>query len=163
VDPSTQPQLAQGQAAIPAFGRFTAPSLALALDELMIVNNGGFLAAPHVPDGALRRRPGVDVAREIGGRHLLSYVHPARLGEFAAGTPRRVWVTPTPFDSQSVTVHLYLPDPGRPRKHVLLIDPSKIAVILGPRRVFLGHGIEYLLPDGFDPTALVSKWEMEIA
>jgi len=137
------------------------PSLAIALDELMIMGRKGSIAAPFIDDEALQRRPGIEVAEELGGRMLLTYVHPLRLGEFSDGTSRPVWVTPTPFDSEAAVTNLYLPDPGNPRKHVLMLDPTKVGLVVGPRKVFLGYGIEYLLPNGFERRALVSKWEIQ--
>jgi len=53
-----------------------------------------------------------------------------------------------------------------PRVLVMLLDPSKIDEIKGPRWVRFGNGIEYLLPKGFLSEALVPPpprwWPLQV-
>ena len=67
---------------------------------------------------------------------------------------------------------LALPAPDQPRPYALLLDPTNLQDVYGPRWVQMGGGIEYILANGFlvndivdispDPASLPSKWELEV-
>jgi hypothetical protein len=140
-----------------------APKLATFLDQERIE-----LAAPIAPRGTptagLPLKAGVDVYRELGGRFLLRYLRVSQVDRFALGSATdRHFVTPTPYGPEDAVRFLYLPAPVDPPTFVLVIDPSKVDRILGPRWVRMGDGIEYILPEGFTREALVTSWEMTLA
>ena len=140
----------------------SASRLARILDQEMLERAGGSIAAATTPESALPRRPGRDVLTELGGRYLIRYMLRRQLGQFAAGSTDRHFVTPTPLTRLDVRSFLALPAVSDPRPFAMLIDPGEVSVILGPRWVRGGSGIEYLLPEGFPPAALVLGWEIEV-
>jgi hypothetical protein len=110
-----------------------------------------------------------DLEAQLRGRYLLKYVHPDQVGAFASGADWEQYATPTPYSPSEAVPYLALPRPTTKRMYVLLLDPSKLRDVKGPRWVTLGQGIEYLLESGFSPGAIVSlspdapaTWEMEI-
>ena len=137
--------------------------LATVLDQEMLETiRKVSIADRSTPDAALPIKTGTDVATELGGRYLLRYVLKDQVGTFMDGSTRSHWVTPTPYTSRDATAFLALPAPNRLRRFVMVLNPAEIPRILGPRWVRLGQGIEYLLPNGFPTTALVSGWELEL-
>lgn len=136
--------------------------LATSLDISMLERRGVRIFPGPTPDKSLPHKTGVEVSRELGGRFLLRYVLPDQLGRYTAGSLDVHWVTPTPYAPLDLVPYLFLPNPKRIRTHVMLLNPVHIPTIAGPRRVNLGEGIEYLLPDGFPKQALVAPWEKEI-
>jgi hypothetical protein len=97
-------------------------------------------------------RTGHEVAEELAGRMLLRYVteqHPPL-------PTKDAWLTPTPLGVEGAAVILHLPYQVTERRWVLVIDPSKIEVIKGPRRVVNGQGIEYYLPHAYTAEALLN-------
>ena len=103
------------------------------------------------------------MAAELGGRLLLRYLTPAQVGSFTNGSDREHYVTPTPYAPDEAIRWLALPGVTVPREHALVLDPASIDVILGPRKVRWGGGIEYILPDGFPKAALHFAWEVVVA
>jgi hypothetical protein len=133
------------------------------LDQEMIERHGTTIAARNVPDALLPAKTGAEVAREVGDRLLLRYLLPEQVGLFQVGSSKLTFVTPTAFRPEDTVSYLALPAAGKPRSYVLLLDPRKIdRMILGPRWIRGGRGIEYLLPDGFPVGALVLPWEIQI-
>jgi hypothetical protein len=120
------------------------------------------IASRDTPDSQLKRRSGADVATELGNRYLLRYLLAHQLGQFRNGSSRKHYVTPTPYSAEETISWLALPQPTEPRTYVMLLDPARISVILGPRWVRLGKGIEYVLPDGFPQDAIVLGWEVAV-
>ncbi len=142
----------------------TASWLATFLD-LHMVQQLTVIVPPETPDKDLPVKSPDDVLREIGNRYLLHYVVATKVGQFRNGSPDPSFVTPTPYSPEETVRWLATPRPTWPRTHVLLIDPRRMSdndVILGPRFVLAGGGIEYLLPNGFGPHALALRWEMEV-
>jgi hypothetical protein len=129
---------------------------------MLEVQRSAAIAGRGTPDFQLQRRSGGDVARELGNRYLLRYLLAHQLGQFQNGSSRNHHVTPTPYSPEDTISWLALPRPTEPRTHVMLLDPARISVILGPRWVRLGKGIEYVLPDGFSQGAIVFRWELPV-
>ncbi len=129
----------------------------------MLEGARGVPIAPRtIPDSRLPTRPGPDVAKELGGRYLLRYLLPHQVGDFRFGSDKRHYATPTPYAPEETVSWLYLPSPAQARCFVMLLDPSRILEIQGPRWVRLGKGIEYVLPKGFKREAIVGGWELEV-
>ncbi len=115
-----------------------------------------------------------DVGDVLRGRRLLHYVLRRQVGRFGGGRGGLTFVTPTPYSPEETISCLALPAPNEPREYVLLLDPYRLGGcrIYGPRWVFLGTGIEFILPDGFPGTAIVDvaqaspggpgRWELEV-
>jgi hypothetical protein len=93
---------------------------------------------------------------------MCRYVTAAQVGSFAGGSTRQHWVTPTAYSPDEVGSYLYLPDPLTPRSHVLLLAPGEVPSAWGPRQIYAGRGIEFLLPNGFPAEAIMGGWEMEV-
>jgi hypothetical protein len=141
----------------------TSSWLATLLDQEMLeVQQAAAIASRGTPDSQLQRRSGADVARELGNRYLLRYLLPHQLGQFQNGSSGKHCLTPTPYSPEETISWLALPQPTEPRTYVMLLDPARISVILGPRWVRLGKGIEYVLPDGFPQDAIVFRWEVPV-
>lgn len=144
----------------------TSSRLATMLDADMLARNrGSSIAPPGTPQSGLMPRNHNQVTRELGGRYLLRYLLPYHLQRYFSGGPNSLqvflnmghYVTPTPFSPEETVPWLALPTPNQPRPYVLLLKPELIGrVILGPRWVRMGGGIEYILPDGFDQNAIVN-------
>lgn len=113
-------------------------------------------------DSGLARKTGQEVSNELGGRYLLRYLLSHQVGLYRNGSNERQYATPTPYAPEETISWLALPAPERPRPFVLILDPSKIVEVLGPRWVRLGKGIEYILPLGFPREAIVFGWELEV-
>jgi len=137
--------------------------LATLLDQEMLETVSGITIAPHSASiSDLPPKSGVEVARELRGRLLLRYVLPNQLGLFTHGSQADHWVTPTPLTKEDVVSWLSLPNPGIARTHVMLLDPSRINMIQGPKWIRYGSGIEYYLPEGFPEEAILQPWEIEL-
>ena len=143
--------------------------LATLLDLEMLSGKGVLLHPEGTPDVSMPIRKGIEVAAELGGRLLLSYIRErdviarTKSGQILLGdTNWRVFATPTPYSSRQVVSALALPLPDLSRTHVILIDPAHVREVQGPRRVSFGYGIEYLLPMGYTTEALKLGWEKEI-
>jgi hypothetical protein len=111
----------------------------------------------------MARKSGQDVYKEIGGRYLLRYVREWQVGSFQNGSGNFHYVTPTLYRSTDAVAPLFLPAGDRPPPFAMLLDPRKIPEIWGPRFVYLGFGIEYVLPMGFTKQAIVGNWEISIS
>lgn len=140
--------------------------LATTLDEEMLR-----LRVPSVDIGPreedmngliLRQKAGTAVFDELGGRYLVRYLLEDQVGTFRAGSADQHWVTPTPVALQDLPFFFTLPGGNRERPYAMLLDPRAIAQIWGPRWVWLGAGIEYLLPSGFPAAAIVRGWEVQV-
>ena len=107
------------------------------------------------------QKTGRQVAGELGGRYLLRYLLRHQVGSYINGSTDRHYTTPTPYSPADTVSWLTLPSPTRKRDFVMLLDPTKIDTILGPRWTRLGKGIEYILPGGFNKDALVWPWELQ--
>src|SRR5689334_5187045 len=117
------------------------------LDWAMIVRNRGgdaaAIAPRGTPDAALAERAGAEVARELGGRYLVKYLPRTRLHDYQNGSPGTEYATPTMYTPSEAPVYLNLPYVEDSRLWALFLDPGIIDVVLGPRWVELGQGIEY--------------------
>jgi hypothetical protein len=143
--------------------------LANLLDLEMLLRAGTTVYPETTPDRLMSMRTGMDVARELGGRLLLSYIRKDDVSRRVPGADpnlgTRSWpifTTPTPYSAVEVVSALALPWPKSLRSHVILLDAAKISEIQGPRRVLCGYGLEYLLPNGFPSDALRVPWEIEV-
>jgi hypothetical protein len=129
--------------------------MATLLDQEQIEKSRPIAARPR-DVASLPDRTGVQVAAELGGRFLLRYLTGSQVSEFRDGsTDRDHWVTPTAIAPEEVVSWLALLAAHVPRKHALILDPAKIAVIRGPAWIRLGLGVEYYLPYGFVKAAIV--------
>ena len=72
------------------------------------------------------------------------------------GTGHRQYVTPTPYAPEEVVSWLALPAPDQQRPFVLVLDPTGLTDVYGPRWVSMGGGIEYILDSGFPERAIVN-------
>jgi len=140
--------------------------LATNLDVCMLEERGTMIVPGDTPDTDVPSKSGAEVFEELGGRFLLRFLLPGQVSteeKLSQIPPRKQWVTPTPYSPKETIAMLALPAPDYPREYVFVLDPRKIANVLGPRRVRLGIGIEYILPDGFPKEALVLPWPLEVA
>ena len=103
-------------------------------------------------------KTGEDVARELGGRYLLRYIQSHQVDMYLQGSRELHFTTPTPYSPEDLVKCLSLPSPDCGRHLVMLLDPAKIGVILGPRWIRFGNAIEYVLPKGFTEDALAKPW-----
>jgi hypothetical protein len=143
----------------------TARLLATNLDRHMLEERGTVILPGVTPDHAVPSKSGAEVFEELGGRCLLRYLLPGQgdTAEKLSQIQGRVqWVTPTPYSPEETIAMLALPAPEQLREYVLILDPRRIREIQGPRRILLGHGIEYILPNGFPQEALVLPWPTEV-
>jgi len=141
----------------------TSSWLATLLDQEMLESRPNVSISHRlITDSNLPPKTGREVADELGGRYLLRYMLPHQVGKFTNGSNNRQYVTPTAYSPEETISWLALPAPILPRPYALILDPAKMphAKILGPRWVRLGMGIEYILPDGFPPQAIVGSWEI---
>lgn len=130
--------------------------LATSLDKIML---SGKISSGDTALEDLEVKSGTQVALELGGRMLLRYVVDVKESSKVGPT----FVTPTPFSADEVTSYLALPNALARREWVVVIDPSKIDNILGPRWCSMGQGIEYILPDGYSPAAIYGPaWALEV-
>jgi hypothetical protein len=128
--------------------------LALSLDIRFLLDRCAGEPLEIWPEGAsletMPMRTGGQVADELAGRMLVRYVteqHPPPASE--------AWLTPTPLGARGAGTILHLPHQVTTRHWVLVIDPARVGVIQGPRRVTMGQGIEYYLPHGYDAGAVL--------
>jgi len=138
--------------------------LATQLDVEMLSTLGITIAASSTPDSSLQVWNGPDFAKEVP-RLLVRYLRKGQVGRLTGGSDRPQWVTLTPYAPDDLISWLALPAPLDPPSHCLLLDAAQLdpRPILGPRWVRLGGGIEFLLPGGFPPQAVVPLgWEIEI-
>jgi len=146
----------------------TSSWLATWLDWRSLTQLGASIEPEALPPFSLPMRAGGGVADELGGRLLLRYITDAQLGTFRLGSPDACYATPTPYTPEEASRWLVLPAPQILRRHVLLLDPRRIGTIQGPQWVAMGRGIQYILPNGFPPEAIVvpgaagSQWEVAI-
>ena len=103
----------------------------------------------------------MQVAAELGGRMLLRYLLRKQYQQFTAGSSQLHFVTPTPYSPTETVIWLALPNPTK-RDFVLFLDPAQIPAICGPRRVRLGGGLEYILPQGYPAAALLVGWPVPV-
>lgn len=136
--------------------------IATLLDVEMFKAGQILLDEGHVLDMS-SPRPGHEVSRELNGRCVLRYLRRHQVGKFAYGTDDPQCVTPTAYTPRDAVQWLALPSPLDPPSFVLFIDIASVPKVLGPRRVRLGGGIEYVLPEGFPAQAVIHPgWEIEI-
>lgn len=93
---------------------------------------------------------------------MLRYLPREQVGRYRTGSRERHFVTPTPYSAQEAVSWLALPLPLVKRGFVMLLNPSAIEQVQGPRRIAGGGGIEYILPSGFGQQALVFSFELQI-
>lgn len=140
-----------------------ASSLATTLDQEMLENRRVSIAGRTTPDADLPSKTGIEVAQELGNRYLLRYLVGHQVGRYVDGSDARHFVTPTAYSAAEAVSWLALPLPTQDRAFVLILDPAKVATIIGPRWVRCGKGIEYILPVGFPKEALAFAWEVQVA
>ena len=140
------------------------------LDVSMLDARGVIVHSSTTPDERLDRRSGAEVAADLGGRFLISYLRERdvkRLDDVGMaelqGVSRPIYTTPSPLASADLVATLGLPLPTLPRTFAIILDPAQIPAIIGPRRVLYGDTVEYLLPEGYPKAALVLKWPRPIA
>jgi hypothetical protein len=149
-----------------------AVELAVTLDYEQLLNAGAEIHPSNMSDADLPARKGPDIAKELGGRWLVRYLTAKQQQRMAqepylqySGEPdQKIYVTPTPLPPRLAIRVLALPNAAVPRTFRVLIDPSKVRLVLGPRWVRGGTGIEYVLPRGYGPSALVApRWPLPVA
>jgi hypothetical protein len=152
----------------------TSSRLATVLDAEMLRQKGVNIFAPGTSLVQMQTSPHqpVNISSHLGERYLLRYLLPHQVGTLLNGTPRRQYVTPTPYAPEETGSWLALPSPNQPRPYVLLLDPTQLRDVYGPRWVQMGGGIEYILAQGFRPGAIVNmspdpsttppRWELEV-
>jgi hypothetical protein len=132
----------------------SAAKLATELDEIML---GKAIYARMSDIASLPERTGADVYAELKGRPLLRYIPLEQVHEADSGRNLlETFVTPTPAAVEDLTRYFAIPRPDLSRGYVIKLDPREIDVIKGPRWVNSGQGIEYILPNGFRPEAVMS-------
>jgi hypothetical protein len=145
-------------------GATGAARLATVLDQEMLEGRGVEIASRVTPDAQLPEKAGVDVFAELGGRFLVRYLLKESLPGAIRGTAKVTYVTPTPYSPKDAVELLMLPAEDRTREHAMLLDPRGISVVLGPRWVQGGFGIEYILPRGYTREAIaVRPWSLRMA
>lgn len=128
------------------------------LDLTFLVARGVEVHPPLEPGiPAPLRRPGAEIAAELGGRKLLRFLTRRQVHRhlFVKGTTTETFVTPTANAPQDVAAWLLLPSPEQRRSHVLILEPQAIPWIQGPLWVGWGKGIQCILPDGFPQSAII--------
>lgn len=112
-----------------------------------------------------------DLAGELGGRYLLRYLASGQVGRLRGGVGDPQFVTPTPYAPEETISWLALPAPTELREFVLLLQPERLTDVVGPKWVWMGGGIEYVLLNGFSADAIVdmapgsavpARWEIEV-
>jgi hypothetical protein len=98
-----------------------------------------------------------DVSQQIGHRYLLHCLVDEDATRYLDGRPSACWVTPTAYSPEDAVFHLRLPRAERPRPYVLLLNPSRLTNVHGPRLCWSGTGVEYLLTSGFSRDALIDN------
>ncbi|WP_405933715.1 hypothetical protein [Streptomyces sp. NBC_00827] len=101
----------------------------------------------------------------LNGRLLVHYLVPGAQHDFRegfAGGEGGLWATPTPYSSDDAARYLRFPCPQVARTHAILIDPTKVPELRGPRRVQRGDGLEFLLPQGVPANAILDQTEVEV-
>lgn len=147
----------------------TSSWLATWLDYQFLIDQGAIVYQARQVSDTLPERGGEEVARELGGRKLLRYLLPEQVGSFRNGSTQLTFVTPTAYGPEEALIWLVLPASSSPRTHVLILEPSKISAIIGPIEVAAGRGIQYILPRGFPPEAIIvpgapgAAWEVVVA
>lgn len=141
----------------------TCAFIATTLDKAMLLARSVQVASEETPDVQLPMKRGIEVARELAGRYLVRYILPKDYGRNAEGLTVKTYTTITAYRPTDAMPYLNLPPAHQERTHVLLLDPSKIDVVLGPRFVLFGKGgIEYILPHGYGSDAISGGWEIQI-
>ncbi|WP_055599916.1 hypothetical protein [Streptomyces aureus] len=135
--------------------------LATNIDAQMIGHRN--IAPPDTPIEDLPVRNGDEIGRELGGRVLLRYCSLTDLSTFRLGTTREIYTTPTPYPPDQVISNLELPGVALERPFALVLDPRSLETVAGPRFIWWGLGIEYILLAGFEPKSILSKWEVVLA
>ena len=145
-------------------GATGAARLATILDQEMLEGRGVEIASRITPDARLPKKSGEQVFAELGGRFLVRYLLKEGLSTAIRGTTKTTYVTPTPYSPTDAVELLMLPAEDRQREHAMLLDPRNIFVVLGPRWVQGGFGIEYILPRGYTPRAIALRpWSLRMA
>ena len=94
----------------------------------------------------------------------MRYLLKEALSTASEGTAKVIYVTPTPYSPTDAVELLMLPAEDRSREHAMLLDPRNIPVVLGPRWVQGGFGIEYILPRGYTQDAIaIRPWSLRMA
>lgn len=119
-------------------------SLATNLDLEMLLARGVIISPSNIPIEDLPIKTGEEVADELAGRPLIRYLCRQDVSKYLRGDRNPHYTTPTPYSSTDLISFLCLPDPQTARTHCLLLDPQNIEVILGPRLIQWGGGIEYI-------------------
>lgn len=133
------------------------------IDVEMLEGVGLSIAASRTPLQRLGRYAGREIAERTGYRHVVRYLRSHQVGVFHGGSDTPHFVTPTCYSPDDAVSFLALPAPNLPPSHVLLLETEQIPLMLGPRRVRCGDGIEFYLPTGFPAMAVVPPgWEIQL-
>ena len=102
-------------------------------------------------------RSGVNIARQLGGRLLARYITEAEAMSMTGPTGRTTesYATPTAYSPEEAPIWLITPASRSVRPFVILLDPNEIDWIIGPLQVGPAAGIQYILPNGYPPSAIV--------
>ncbi len=136
----------------------------------MLHARGATIADPFTADQDLP--PAHNLVQQLGGRYLLCCIREAQLGDLLKGPNDRRWASPTPYSPDEVFTHLAPLFQAERRDFFIMLAPSRLTNVSGPRWVKDGFGIEYILNDGFTPEAIVGippgadrgavKWELRV-
>ena len=137
-------------------------SLATNLDLEMLLARGVIISPSNIPVEDLPIKTGEEVADELAGRPLIRYLCRQDVSRYLRGDRNPHYTTPTPYSPTDLISFLCLPDPQTARTHCLLLDPQNIEIILGPRLIQWGGGIEYILPHGFEQEDLIKVSALEV-
>jgi len=137
--------------------------LAAHLDISMLLAKGLQIASEGVPDDQVPYAK--NLTAELCSRHLIKYVRQADLSHYSALSgitffPGRHFVTPMAVAAADLQSALALPPLPTP-SGALLLNPAKLTLVRGPRRIAAGIGVEYIIDEGFTLDAIViPQWAM---
>lgn len=143
----------------------TAADIAQILDEEMLGEHGVTILGSPVPTTSLSKC--TNLANEVGDRLLIKYIREGEHLRYNPSAPFRMlgpqYVTLTPFDRDEAASRLNMPSFLSGPMYLVLLEPSKVEA-WGPKRVRGGTGIEYVLVNGFDSSAIVPPgWPIRVA
>jgi hypothetical protein len=125
------------------------------LDRRFLLDNGATIWPPLDEAPAPPVRTGAEAARELGGRKLLRYLLPHQVSQARYGSNDETYATPTPYAPDDTLTWLVLPNAVGIRRHVLILEPTRIPAIIGPIMVAGAAGIQYILVNGYPPEAII--------
>jgi hypothetical protein len=127
----------------------------------MLLAAGVSIASENTPDDQVPFA--TNLAAQLSGRYLIKYVRQTDLSRYSSLSgltyfPGPHFVTPTAIAAPDLPAALNLPPLPSP-SGALLLQPSILTLVRGPRRIAAGIGVEYILDQGFSLAAVVQpQW-----